>query len=110
MKNALQKNYVKTLIIITFRVKLLDSYKTECRACGNKHLKRVISLGDSPLANNLKDSQNEYSEEYPLEVDYCSECHNCQLSCVVPANKMFDNYLYVSSTSASFRKHFEDAK
>lgn len=91
------------------RKKLLESYKTECRGCGNKHLDRVISLGNSPLANNLKDSQNELSEEYPLEVDYCSICHNCQLSCVVPANKMFDNYLYVSSTSSSFRKHFEDA-
>jgi nucleoside-diphosphate-sugar epimerase/SAM-dependent methyltransferase len=91
------------------RVKLLESYKLECRSCGNKHLKRVISLGDSPLANNLTNSNTEVSEQYPLEVDYCPKCHNCQLSCVVPAGKMFDNYLYVSSTSASFRKHFEDA-
>lgn len=91
------------------RVKLLETYKTECRSCGNKHLKRIISLSHSPLANNLKNSLDEVSEEYPLEVNYCSECHNCQLSCVVPANKMFDNYLYVSSTSASFKNHFENA-
>lgn len=97
------------LVDETTRVKLLESYKLECRSCGYKHLKRVISLGDSPLANNLTNSNTEVSEQYPLEVDYCPECHNCQLSCVVPAGKMFDNYLYVSSTSASFRKHFEDA-
>jgi hypothetical protein len=31
------------------------------------------------------------------------------LSVSVPASKMFDNYLYVSSTTAKFRKHFEEA-
>tara|TARA_R110000822_G_scaffold73660_3_gene177063 strand:- start:124 stop:1305 length:1182 start_codon:yes stop_codon:yes gene_type:complete len=69
---------------------------------------RVISLGNSPLANNLKESSTEDSEKYPLEVNYCPKCHNCQLSVSVPPQKMFDNYLYVSSTAKSFRKHFED--
>jgi nucleoside-diphosphate-sugar epimerase len=88
---------------------LLKTYKLECRSCGSKHLDRVISLGMSPLANNLKNSKEEESELFPLEVNYCSKCHNCQLSVVVPPEKMFDHYLYVSSTAASFRKHFEDA-
>lgn len=92
-----------------FKNQLIEGYKKECRSCGNTHMKKVISLGKSPLANNLLDSQDEKYETFPLEMDYCSECHNCQLNYVVPANKMFDNYLYVSSTSASFRKHFEDA-
>ena len=39
---------------------------------------------------------------------YCSECHNCQLSVVVPPEEMFDNYLYVSSTSSVFREHFDN--
>ena len=29
------------------------SYKFECRSCGNTNLKRVVSLGYQPLANNL---------------------------------------------------------
>jgi nucleoside-diphosphate-sugar epimerase/quercetin dioxygenase-like cupin family protein len=90
------------------RDKLLSSYKTTCRCCNNKHLERVVSLGASPLANNLTDSSDIKSETYPLEMNYCPKCHNCQLSVVVPPEKMFDNYLYVSSTAASFRKHFED--
>lgn len=90
------------------RDKLLASYKTTCRCCGNKHLERVVSLGASPLANNLTDSADAESETYPLEMNYCPKCHNCQLSVVVPPEKMFDNYLYVSSTAATFRKHFED--
>jgi hypothetical protein len=32
---------------------LLKFYKFECRSCGNDKLKRVISLGYQPLANNL---------------------------------------------------------
>jgi quercetin dioxygenase-like cupin family protein len=83
--------------------------KTSCRSCGNKELKCVISLGNSPLANNLKNDEFEKEEMYPLQMNYCPTCHNCQLSVSVPPEKMFDNYLYVSSTASSFRKHFEDA-
>ena len=32
---------------------LLSCYKYECRSCGNENLKRVVSLGYQPLANNL---------------------------------------------------------
>jgi SAM-dependent methyltransferase len=46
---------------------------------------------------------------FPLEMKHCPKCHNCQLSYVVEPEKMFDNYLYVSSTAASFREHFEKA-
>lgn len=88
---------------------ILNYYKTECRVCGNKRLKDVISLGLSPLANNLLDSPEQVCYKYPLELKHCPECQNVQLSVVVPPQKMFDNYLYVSSTSPVFRKHFEDA-
>ena len=85
---------------------LMSSYKFECRSCGNSKLKRVVSLGYQPLANNLLKKKNEKCELYPLEVNYCDNCHNCQLSVAVDAKKMFSNYLYTSSTSASFREHF----
>ena len=85
---------------------LMSSYKFECRSCGNSKLKRVVSLGYQPLANNLLKKKNEKCELYPLEVNYCDNCHNCQLSVAVDPKKMFSNYLYTSSTSASFRKHF----
>jgi nucleoside-diphosphate-sugar epimerase len=85
---------------------LMGSYKFECRSCGNVKLKRVVSLGYQPLANNLLNKKNEKCELYPLEVNYCDNCHNCQLSVAVDPKKMFSNYLYTSSTSASFREHF----
>ncbi|MDC1151037.1 NAD-dependent epimerase/dehydratase family protein [Pelagibacteraceae bacterium] len=88
---------------------LMKSYKFNCRSCGNNNLKRVVSLGYQPLANNLIKKKDEKSDLYPLEVNYCPNCHNCQLSIAVDPKKMFSNYLYTSSTSKIFRKHFIDA-
>ena len=91
------------------RKMLLENYKLECRCCGSKNLKRVVSLGYQPLANNLLNKKNSKCELYPLEVNLCKDCFNCQLSIVVNPKKMFSNYLYLSSTSKSFVKHFETA-
>ena len=85
---------------------LMNCYKFECRSCGNTNLKRVVSLGYQPLANNLIKNKNDKSELYPLEMNYCEKCHNCQLSVSVDPKKMFSNYLYTSSTSKIFRDHF----
>ena len=88
---------------------LLENYKFDCRSCGNYNLKRVVSLGYQPLANNLLNKKDEKCELYPLEVNYCDKCHNCQLSVSVNPKKMFSNYLYTSSTSKVFREHFVEA-
>ena len=88
---------------------LLSYYKFDCRCCGNNNLKRVVSLGYQPLANNLLNKKDEKSELYPLELNYCNNCHNCQLSVAIDPKKMFSNYLYTSSTSRIFRNHFTNA-
>ncbi len=88
---------------------LLSCYRFDCRSCGNNNLKRVVSLGYQPLANNLLISKKDECELYPLELNYCPNCHNCQLSVAVDQRKMFSNYLYTSSTSKSFRDHFISA-
>jgi SAM-dependent methyltransferase len=80
-----------------------------CRCCKNQSLKSVLSLGESPLANNLLNDFNEFDEMFPLEVQYCPSCHYCQLSYTVPPEKLFSTYLYTSSTAKSFRDHFEKA-
>ena len=83
--------------------------KSICRSCENTNLKPVVSLGLSPLANNLLNSLAEEDKLYPLEMMICSDCYNCQLSYSVPSEEMFDHYLYVSSTAKSFRDHFKQA-
>ena len=88
---------------------LLSCYKFNCRCCGNTKLKRVISLGYQPLANNLLSKKDQKTELYPLEINYCYKCHNCQLSVAVDSKKMFSNYFYLSSTSNTFKEHFKNA-
>ena len=67
---------------------MLKAYKFDCRCCGGLNLKRVVSLGYQPLANNLLKTKNEKTEMFPLEVNYCENCHNCQLSVAVKAEKI----------------------
>ena len=86
---------------------LLDSYVTSCRVCGGG-FNHYLSLGLSPLANNLNDKKNASNDLYPLDLNFCNQCSNSQLSVVVPPEKMFDNYFYLSSTSQQFRDHFID--
>jgi len=94
------------LVNENFRKQIVDHYKAECRVCENKELKQVISLGMSPLANSLLKNKNDEEVLYPLELNYCPNCFNCQLSFTVPPTEMFDDYLYVSSTNKTFRNHF----
>ena len=93
------------LIDEKLRKNLLDCYVTSCRVCGGG-LSHYLSLGLSPLANNLNDKKNTSNDVYPLDMNFCKECSNSQLSVVVPPEKMFDNYFYLSSTSKKFRDHF----
>ena len=87
--------------------KLLSSiYKFNCRCCGSKKLKRALSLGYQPLANNLLENIDDKTKVYPLELNVCEECFNCQLSVAINSDEMFSNYLYQSSTTQSFREHF----
>ena len=86
---------------------LIDNYKTSCRVCGGGFV-HYLSLGLSPLANNLNSKKNISNDLYPLDLNFCQQCSNSQLSVVVPPEKMFNNYLYLSSTSQQFQKHFID--
>jgi len=86
---------------------LLTSYKTSCRVCGGG-LNHYLSLGLSPLANNLNNAKNDTNDLYPLDLNFCKQCSNSQLSVAVPSDKMFSNYVYQSSTSKQFRNHFEE--
>ena len=86
---------------------LLSSiYRFSCRCCGSKKLKRALSLGYQPLANNLLENIDDKTKVYPLELNVCEECFNCQLSVAINSDEMFSNYLYQSSTTQSFREHF----
>ena len=108
------KNYGKTH---TIPIKLVSeqekdflfyNYKLNCRVCEKASLKRLISLGFQPLANNLIKSKKE-QKTFPLELNLCESCKNVQLSIIPNFKNLFSKYLYKSSVSKSFSKHFEIA-
>ena len=90
-----------------------DSYyeRTTCRLCGNDSFATLIDLGAQPPANAFLAPETIGDEEhYPLHVVRCvdPECGFVQLKHVVDPEILFGEYVYVSSTSPVFVKHFEN--
>ena len=83
--------------------------KTTCRVCTKNTLKKILTLGPTPLANAFLTEQqiNTGEKFYPLDVYFCTNCHFLQLGHVISPLLLFQNYVYVSSTSKLFIKHFE---
>lgn len=79
----------------------------KCRICGSSSLREYLHLGRTPLANSYVREQDlqapEFREELALQV--CTQCGLSQLTKVVTPDLMFKNYLYVSSTTETFRNH-----
>jgi hypothetical protein len=78
--------------------------KLTCRLCGSTALAPGLTLTPTPPANAFTQTVTD-QECFPLEVRVCADCGHSQLGHVVSG--LFDEYAYVSGTSASFRAHFE---
>ncbi|MDA9732549.1 methyltransferase domain-containing protein [Acidimicrobiaceae bacterium] len=87
---------------------IVECFKDNCRVCNSRNLILIHSFGLSPLANNLVENKKSNATTYPLELNYCKDCNNIQLSIVVDPKILFDKYLYTSSTSQSFVDHFTE--
>lgn len=82
--------------------------RLDCRVCKSKNLLKIWDFGMTPLANSYVDDVDKEELFFPLQVNQCSKCGNVQLVHVVDPELMFKNYLYTSSTSPVFVKHFKD--
>jgi len=78
-----------------------------CRICGSE-TESFLSLGQTALANSYlsKEQLDEDEPKFPLELSFCDTCKVVQLNYTVPPELMFKHYLYVTSTSNTFRQHF----
>lgn len=79
-----------------------------CRCCGHYDLLHYLNLGDQPLANSYVKDPSIECPTVPLKVNLCTQCYHSQLSAVVDPPAMFDNYLYVSGTTETFRNHTKE--
>jgi SAM-dependent methyltransferase len=72
-------------------------------------LQSVLSLGRTPLANALlTEKQLEQAEEtFPLELVFCPHCSLVQITETVSPEKLFRDYVYLSSFSDTMLRHAE---
>jgi hypothetical protein len=79
-----------------------------CRSCGSSELHTFLSLGKTPLSDNILTEEQLGGPEprFPLDVAYCPECTLVQILEAVPEDVLFvDNYLYFSSFSDHLLQH-----
>lgn len=84
--------------------------KNNCRYCESALGPAFLDLGPVALANSYVRPEDSAKEEFKctLALTWCAKCGLVQLTHAVPADLMFKNYLYVSSTTQTFRDHFAE--
>ena len=81
----------------------------DCRFCKSKNLVTVLDFGNVPLAGGfLKPEQFKDEKFYPLDLSFCKDCTLVQVSNVVPAETLFRNYFYFSSSIQTLVAHMAD--
>ncbi|MEQ1887041.1 MAG: class I SAM-dependent methyltransferase [Bryobacteraceae bacterium] len=83
--------------------------RSTCRSCDSQNLLPILSLGQTPLADNLLSSNQLNESEYMagLTLAFCSDCALVQIRETVPPEVLFcRDYPYFSSVSNSLMQHF----
>jgi SAM-dependent methyltransferase len=81
-----------------------------CRLCGSARLAHAFSLTPTPPANAFVSAAelDVAQPVYPLDLYFCEDCTHLQLVNIVDPKLLFEHYVYVSGTSPSFVRHFEE--
>ncbi len=86
-----------------------DEFKVKvCRICGEGKFFNFLDLHSMPVPNGfvVKEDLGKFEQQYPLAVMACETCWLVQVTHVVPPGRMFENYLYIPSTSTTMLNHF----
>src|SRR5690349_14961298 len=90
---------------------MADTSISFCRACGRAELEFLVDLGPQPLAGGfLSRAENAalHEQTYPLPIHVCRFCGLVQSTFVIPADTLFVNYFFSSSTVDYLVRHFLD--
>jgi len=81
-----------------------------CRSCGHGPLTPVLSLGTTPLANQLltKERLGASENRHPLDVAYCEGCSLVQITETIAPEELFTDYVYFSSFSDAMLAHAKE--
>ena len=80
--------------------------RKNCRFCNGTNLTKILDFGNVPLAGGfLKEKDFEDEKYYPLDLSFCEDCCLVQVTNVVPADVLFKNYFYFSSSIGTLVDH-----
>src|SRR3989344_7869499 len=80
----------------------------QCHICQSRTAEAFLDLGLQPLANKYPREIDFASEDFfPMKVFFCTTCKNVQLGTIVPRERMFEDYYYLSSVNLGLVRHFE---
>jgi methylation protein EvaC len=78
-----------------------------CSFCDSKRLELVMDFGEVGLAGAfLKPEQFATERTFPMRLRFCRDCHAVQVTDKIPADLLFQNYFYFSSSIGTLREHF----
>lgn len=82
-----------------------------CRVCSASSLVEFLDLGEQPHGDSFLNEEDlsEKEPRYPLRVNFCTTCTTVQIDYTVPKELMFEHYLYVSGTTRTLSKHFDES-
>ncbi len=79
-----------------------------CSFCDSKRLGLVMDFGEVGLAGAfLKPEQFATERTFPMRLHFCQDCYAVQVTDKVPADLLFQNYFYFSSSIDTLRDHFQ---
>lgn len=83
---------------------------TTCRVCDSRTILPVLDLGMMPVPNRFPQTPEEVRNEelFPLRFSVCQQCMLAMIDEVVPPEKLFSTYHYLTSASAPLAAHFRD--
>ena len=78
----------------------------KCRICNSKKLFTYLDLGNQPPSNSFINKKGKKEKLFPLKVQFCENCNLSQLDTIVSARSIFDEYMYLSSSSKALVNHY----
>jgi methylation protein EvaC len=84
------------------------SHQPVCKFCDSTNLGLVMDFGEVGLAGAfLRPEQFATEKTFPMRVHFCKDCYAVQVTDMVPADVMFQDYFYFSSSIGTLRDHFK---
>jgi methylation protein EvaC len=86
-----------------------SSDRSVCSFCDSKRLGLVMDFGEVALAGAfLKPEQFATERTFPMRLYFCRDCYAVQVTDKIPADALFQNYFYFSSSIGTLRDHFAE--